>query len=250
MTAKSTSDDNFNWVKDASIRKTVMAEYQRMRSAMRSEAVELVRSKILDGYDLVRAARTIGIDVVDDEKTGKPCMVFDDEEQMEVLLDFAVMFDAENGGPLRHELAKRYAQSDDENLRLMASYFAHYTYAWLRPLRSKANFGIHCEDILTGREVFLVERGLSRTLARIDGRGLFTGLHPFADPRLGCVMTGGAGLPVSLKGIETALEELLAALKIKKRPPLCLDEKEMSRFVAASIDQAFRIGASKFTIYE
>ena len=250
MTAKSTSDDKFSWVKDASIRKTVMAEYQRIRSAMRSEAVEHARSKILDGYDFVRAARTIGIDVVDDERIGKPCVMFDDEEQANVLSDFAIMFDAEKDGPLRLEFAKRHSQSDDENLRLIASCYAHYTYAWLRPLRSKANFGVHCEDILTGREVFLVDRGLSKTLARIDGMGMLTGLHPFADPRLGCVMTGGAGLPVSLKGIETALENLLAALKIEKRPPLCLDEKEMSRFVAASINQAFRIGANEFISYE
>ena len=63
-------------------------------------------------------------------------------------------------------------------------------------------------------------------------------------------MTGGAGLPVSLNGIETALEKLLAALKIDKRPPLDLDEKEMSRFAAASINQAFRVGATAHIRFE
>lgn len=204
----------------------------------------------MDGYDITLAARKIGIDVVDDKKTGKPCIMFDDDEQMSVLADFAMMFDAEKNRPLRLGFAKRYADSDDAALRTMAGLYANYTYAWLRPLRSKMNFGVHCEDILTGTEVFLVDRGFSQTLLRLDGMGLVTGLHPFADPSLGCVMTGGAGLPVALHGIETTLEELLAALGIDKRPPLDLDEKELSRFVAASINQALRAGATEHILYE
>ena len=240
----------FDWVKDAEMRNSVMAEYLRIRNAMQSDSMDKARAKLLDGYDMVHAARTIGIDVVDDKKTGKPCIMFDDEEQMSVLFDFAVMFDAEKNRPLRFKFAEQYANSDDAALRTMAGLFANYTYAWLRPLRSKTNFGVHCEDILTGNEVFLVDRGFSQTLRAQDGMGLFTGLHPFADPSLGCVMTGGAGLPVSLNGIELALEKLLSALRIDKRPPLSLDEKELSRFVAASISQAFRAGATEFIRYE
>lgn len=240
----------FDWVKNAEIRNSVMAEYQRIRNAMQSDRMDKARSKLLKGYDIVHAARTIGIDVVDDKKTGKPCIMFDDEEQMSVLFDFAAMFDAEKNRPLRFQFAEQYANSDDAALRTMAGFYANYTYAWLRPLRSKANFGVHCEDILTGNEVFLVDRGFSQTLRQLDGMGLFTGLHPFADPSLGCVMTGGAGLPVSLNGIEMALEKLLPALRIDKRPPLSLDEKELSRFVAASINQAFRAGATELIRYE
>lgn len=242
--------EKFDWVKNAETRNSVMAEYQRIRNAMQSDSVDKARSKLLKGYDIVHAARTIGIDVVDDKKTGKPCIMFDDEEQMSVLFDFAVMFDAGKNRPLRLEFAERHANSDDDALRTMAGFYANYTYAWLRPLRSKANFGVHCEDVLSGNEVFLVDRGFSQTLRQIPGMGLFTGLHPFADPSLGCVMTGGAGLPVSLNGIEMALEKLLSALRIDKQPPLSLDEKELSRFVAASINQAFRAGATEHIRYE
>ena len=240
----------FDWVKNAEMRYSVMAEYQRIRNAMQSGSMDKARAKLLKGYDMGHAARTIGIDVVDDKKTGKPCIMFDDEEQMSVLFDFAVMFDAEKNRPLRLEFAEQYANSDDAALRTMAVLYANYTYAWLRPLRSKANFGVHCEDILTGNEVFLVDRGFSQTLRAHGGMGLFTGLHPFADPSLGCVMTGGAGLPVSLNGIELALEKLLSALRIDKRPPLSLDEKELSRFVATSVNQALRAGATEFVRYE
>lgn len=242
--------EKFDWVKNAETRDSVMAEYQRIRNAMQSDSVDKARSKLLKGYDIVHAARTIGIDVVDDKKTGKPCIMFDDEEQMSVLFDFAVMFDAGKNRPLRLEFAERYANSDDDALRTMAGFYANYTYAWLRPLRAKANFGVHCEDVLSGNEVFLVDRGFSQTLRQIPGMGLFTGLHPFADPSLGCVMTGGAGLPVSLNGIEMVLEKLLSALRIDKQPPLSLDEKELSRFVAASINQAFRAGATEHIRYE
>lgn len=242
--------EKFDWVKNAETRNSVMAEYQRIRNAMQSDSMDKARSKLLKGYDIVHAARTIGIDVVDDKKTGKPCIMFDDEEQMSVLFDFAVMFDAGKNRPLRLEFAERHANSDDDALRTMAGFYANYTYAWLRPLRSKANFGVHCEDVLSGNEVFLVDRGFSQTLRQIPGMGLFTGLHPFADPSLGCVMTGGAGLPVSLNGIEMALEKLLSALRIDKQPPLSLDEKELSRFVAASINQAFRAGATEHIRYE
>lgn len=242
--------EKFDWVKNAETRNSVMAEYQRIRNAMQSDSMDKARSKLLKGYDIVHAARTIGIDVVDDKKTGKPCIMFDDEEQMSVLFDFAVMFDAGKNRPLRLEFAERHANSDDDALRTMAGFYANYTYAWLRPLRSKANFGVHCEDVLSGKEVFLVDRGFSQTLRQIPGMGLFTGLHPFADPSLGCVMTGGAGLPVSLNGIEMALEKLLSALRIDKQPPLSLDEKELSRFVAASINQAFRAGATEHIRYE
>lgn len=64
------------------------------------------------------------------------------------------------------------------------------------------------------------------------------------------IQENGACLPVPLKDIESVLEKLLKALKIKKRPPLELSEGELARFVAASINQAFRAGSSEVIRYQ
>lgn len=239
----------FDWIQEKSICDTVLSEYDHIRDAMSADNVNSARLPLLTKYDMPRAARMLGIDVVKDKKTGKPRIEFDNDQQIAVLFDFAMMFEAEKGRALRYAFVEKYAQSADEALRTNVNFLSDYTYAWLRPLDLKTDFGFLCEDLLTKREVFLVDRSFSQRIEHFKGVGLFTGIHHFGDPNLGCVMTGGAALPVSMDGIERALEELLAALHIDKHPPLEFDEKEMSCFVAASINQALRSGASEFIRY-
>lgn len=241
---------DFTWVKNAATRETVWKDYRRIRDAMQAKSLIKARADYLAKYDMPRAARRLGIDVSIDKASGKPSIDLDNEQQLDVLFDYAMMFEAESGRPMCVDFAARYRDSPDESLRAMAEFCADYHYAWLRPLQVKAGFGARCENLLTQTECFVVDRGFSMTFGQHRNLGMFTGLHPFGDPKLGCVMTGGAGLPVSLHGIESALENLLIALKIEKRPPLELTEAELSRFVAASINQAFRAGSSEQIRYE
>lgn len=241
---------DFTWVKNAAMRETVWQEYRRIRDAMQEDVVENVRAEFFAKYDMPRTARRLGIDVSVDESSGKSRIDLDNEQQLDILFDYAQMFDDASGHPLRVDFVSRYRDSSDESLRTLAEFCADYHYAWLRPLQVKLGFGVRCENILTHTECFVVDRGFSQTFEMRRNLGMFTGLHPFADPKLCCVMTGGAGLPVPLKDIESVLEKLLKALKIKKRPPLELSEEELARFVAASINQAFRAGSSEIIRYE
>ena len=242
--------DRFDWVKDASVRERVFAEYRRIRNLMLAERVEKARADLFAKFDMPRAARAIGIDVSFDEKARKPSIDLDNDQQLDILLDYAMMFYCEDVPPLRYEFIRKHGQSENEGLRVISQLYSDYSYAWLRPLRTKAKFGVHCEDLLSGREVFLVDRGLSQTLTKESSRGLATGIHSFGDPALGCVMTGGAGLPFSLENSMTVLEEMLIDLKIEKRPPMSLDEKETGRFVARFLHGAMRSGISEFVRYE
>ena len=242
--------DRFDWMKDASVRERVFAEYRRIRNLMLSRRVEKARVDLFVNFDLPRTARAIGIDVTFDKKAHKPRIDFENNQQLDILLDYVMMFDCENARPLRYEFIRRHERSGDEGLRVVSKLYSDYSYAWLRPLRTKANFGVHCEDLLSGREFFLVDRGLSHTLAREPSNGLATGIHPFGDPALGCVMTGGAWLPFPLENSMTALEEMLIDLKIEKRPPMSLDEKETARFVAKFLHSAMRNGISDYVRYE
>ena len=217
---------------------------------MLAGCVEKARADLFADFDMTRVARAIGIEVSFDKKARKQCILFDNEQQADILFDYAMMFDCEDARPLRYEFIRRHERSENEDMRVVSKLYSDYSYAWLRPLRTKANFGVHCEDVLSGREVFLVDKGLSQTLTRKSSHGLATGIHPFGNPALGCVMTGGAGLPFPLEDFTTVLEEMLIDLKMEKRPPMSLDEKETARFVARFLHGAMRSGISEFVRYE
>ncbi len=242
--------DNFGWVKDSSTRAKVFEEYQRIRAATRTKSVSEARAKLFLERDLPRMARSIGIGVSTDKKTGKQVIEFDNHQQMDILFDYAMMFAAGEGRPLRYEFIKRYGQSQDESLRITAAIYADYKYALLTPIRVKMNYGAHCRDILSGKEFFLMDRGMSNAFMKDLSVGLATGIHPFGDPSLGCVMTGGAALPLPLEGVDDSLKEVLSGLKIDKHPPMSLDEREESRFVATFLNAAMQSGLSELIRYE
>ena len=242
--------DKFGWVKDSSMREKVFEEYQRIREATKSKYVSEARAEMFLKIDLPRAARLIGIDVSTDKKTGKPVIEFDNNQQVDILFDYVMMFDVAEGRPLRYEFISRFRQAAEESLRITAEIYSDYKYAWLMPIRSKSNFGAHCRDLLSGREFFLLDRGMSNAFTKDSSVGLATGIHLFGDPSLGCVMTGGAAIPLPLDGIEAMLKELLSGLKIDKLPPMSLDEGEEARFVAAVVKVAIQSGLSKIIRYE
>ena len=243
-------DNRFDWVKDSSAREKVFAEYRRIRNAMMARCVSEARSGLFRDFDLPRAAQAIGIDVSFDKKARKPSIDLDNKQQLDILLDYAMMFDCEAGRPLRYEFISRYGRSESSDLRTVAAVCSDYTYAWLRPLRVKVNFGAHCIDMLSGREVFLVDKGLSQAFIADSSKGIATGIHPFGDPALGCVMTGGAGLPFPLPEAATIIEEVLIDLKINKRPPMTLSDDETCRFVALFLRAAMDNGLSDRVRYE
>ena len=244
-------DSRFDWMNDSSTREKVFAEYRRIRDAMLAKCVSDARNALFfRNVDMVRVAQSIGIDTSFDRKTRKPCIDFDDQQQLDILLDYAMMFDCTDGRPLRYEFIRRYSQSKSEELRIISKVYSDYAYAWLRPIRSEAGFGAHCVDMISGREVILVDKGLSHTLAEDPWQGIATGIHPFGDPALGCVMTGGAGLPFPLLETATVLEEMLIDLKIDKRPPMVFSDDEASRFVACFLRAAMRNNLSEHVRYE
>jgi hypothetical protein len=107
----------------------------------------------------------------------------------------------ENG----ENLVQRYAEAHPATPGTDESYLLNaYTQAKYRVLTAQSavpDAGVHCRDVLSGEELFLMDLGLSRSLG--SGEAAFaTRTIPLGE----YCMTGGAGLPItSHKAIQHAL---------------------------------------------
>lgn len=230
---------DFSWVKNAAIRAEVNAEYRRIRDVMITREAATLNCDLNPKADFYAGARKIGIEV--GRSDGRDCVMFDFEDEAVILQDYLSMFYASDGTLPRREFVRKHLHDDNATVRTMCEFWSDYRYTWLRPLQTKTGFGLRCLDLLSGREFFLVDHWFSKTAAQGAARLIFTGVHSFGRPELGCVMTGGAGLPFPDCKAEELLAVLLDELKIAKRPPLELTDAEWSEFVASSVRSALHV---------
>jgi hypothetical protein len=165
-------------------------------------------------------------------------LVFDSEDMTSVMMDCCLYDWFENG----KNLAQRYAEAhpatpaSDESYLLQA--FLHAKYRILVAQSAVPGAGLHCQDLLNGGELFLMDLAFSRTLPA-GNAAIATRTIPLGEYS----MTGGAGLPITSK---EAIRGALRRFENEKGEPL-----EGARGVALSIARAcLASGAADHIAYE
>ena len=121
-------------------------------------------------------------------------LVFDSEDMTSVMMDCCLYDWFENG----KNLVQRYAETHpatpgtDESYLLQAC--LHAKYRILVAQSAVPGAGIHCQDVLNGGELFLMDLAMSQGVPS-GNAALATRTLPLGE----YWMTGGAGLPVSSK---------------------------------------------------
>jgi hypothetical protein len=121
-------------------------------------------------------------------------LVFDSEDMTSVLMDCCLYDWFVDGKNLVQRYVEMHPASPgtDESYLLQAYLQAKYRIAVVHSTVPGA--GVHCQDVLNGEELFLMDLGLSQSIP--DGTAaLATRTIPLGEYS----MTGGAGLPISSK---------------------------------------------------
>ena len=145
-----------------------------------------------------------------------------------VVGDFASMMDDQGDGPAIRRVLARKDELDDIDARA-ATYYANYRYTWLEILAMKAGVGLKCRDLLTGEELFLMEKRLSRSAEK--GMTICVGIAPMEDVYIAV----GVLAPARFENPATILKIVLTHLGLPTALPIRLDAADQARFAAETI---------------
>lgn len=121
-------------------------------------------------------------------------LVFDSEDMTSVMMDCCLYDWYENG----KNLVQRYAETHpvtpgtDESYVLQAC--LHAKYRILKVQSAVPGAGVHCQDVLNGGELFLMDVAMSQNVPNVNA-AMATRTIPLGE----YWMTSGAGLPISSK---------------------------------------------------
>ena len=169
------------------------------------------------------AAKRLGF--ATDPKTG---FILDANLDM-VAGDFAAMMDDQHGEPAIKRILKRKDKLENKYDRASAEYYENYRYTWLEVLAVKAGVGMKCRDLLTGEELFLMEKSFS--LGDVKGRTVCAGIAPMGNVylALGCIH------PANFENPATILKIVMTHLGLPAEPPIQLSFADQARFAAETI---------------
>ena len=220
--AKYTGPVDFKFVKDAAKREKAIYDYEGVRIVTR-EFVRHVVMHELTQEERRDAAKRLGF--ATDPKTG---FILDANLDM-VAGDFAAMMDDQHGEPAIKRILKRKDKLENEYDRAAAAYYENYRYTWLEVLAVKAGVGMKCRDLLTGEELFLMEKSLS--LGDVKGMTVCAGIAPMGDVylALGCIH------PANFENPATILKIVMTHLGLPTEPPIRLSFADQARFAAETI---------------
>lgn len=159
--------------------------YRRLRALSMELNHRIIKTVPQQAYDEVGDA--IGI-------LHNGVLVFDSTDMTSVMMDCCLYDWFENG----KNLVQRYAETHparpgtDESFLLQACLQAKYRI--LVAQSAVPGAGLHCQDVLNGGELFLMDLALSQSVPSVNA-ALATRTIPLG----GYWMTGGAGLPISSK---------------------------------------------------
>lgn len=159
-----------------------------------------------------------------------------------VVGDFASMMDDQGGGPAICRVLARKDELDDIDARA-ATYYANYRYTWLEILAMKAGVGLKCRDLLTGEELFLMEKGLSRSAEK--GMTICAGIAPMED----VYIVVGVSAPARFENPATILKIVLMHLGLPAELPIRLGAADQARFAAETIRRIHANGNFGFVCY-
>ena len=219
--AKYTGPVDFKFVKDAAKREKAIYDYEGVRIVTR-EFVRHVVMHELTQEERRDAAKRLGITT--DPKTG-----FIPDANLDMVTgDFAAMMDDQHGEPAIRRVLSRVDKLDDYD-RAAAAYYENYRYTWLEVLAVKAGVGMKCRDLLTGEELFLMEKSFS--LGDVMGMTVCAGIAPMGDVYLAL----GVIHPANFENPATILKIVLTHLGLPAEPPIQLSFADQARFAAETI---------------
>lgn len=220
--AKFTGPVDFKFVKDAARREKAIYDYEGVRIVTR-EFVRHVVMHELTQEERRDAAKRIGF--ATDPKTG---FILDANLDM-VAGDFAAMMDDQHGEPAIKRILKRKDKLENKYDRASAEYYENYRYTWLEVLAVKAGVGMKCRDLLTGEELFLMEKSFS--LGDVKGMTVCAGIAPMGNVylALGCIH------PANFENPATILKIVMTHLGLPAEPPIQLSFADQARFAAETI---------------
>ena len=219
--AKYTGPIDFKFVKDPVRRDKVLYDYEGVR-IVTQEFVRHVVMKELTQEERRDAARRLGFAL--DPATG-----FLADPTLDMIAgDFASMMDDQHGEPAIKRILKRVEKLDDYD-RAAAAYYENYRYTWLEVLAVKAGVGMKCRDLLTGEELFLMEKSFS--LGDVKGRTVCAGIAPMGDVYLSL----GTIHPANFENPATILKIVMTHLGLPTELPIRLSFADQARFAAETI---------------
>ncbi len=159
-----------------------------------------------------------------------------------VVGDFASMMDDQGDGPAIRRVLARKDKLDEIDARA-ASYYANYRYTWLEILAMKAGVGLKCRDLLTGEELFLMEKSLSCTCEK--GMTICVGIAPMED----VYIIVGVSAPARFENPATILKIVLTHLGLPTELPIRLNAADQARFAAETIRRIHANGNFSRVLY-
>lgn len=159
-----------------------------------------------------------------------------------VVGDFASMMDDQDGEPAIRRVLARKDGLDDIDARA-ATYYANYRYTWLEILAMKAGVGLKCRDLLTGEELFLMEKSLSRSAEK--GMTVCVGIAPMEDVYIAV----GVSAPARFENPATILKIVLTHLGLPTERSIRLNVADQACFAAETIRRIHANGNFGFVSY-
>ena len=219
--AKLTGPFDFKSVKDYKVRDKLLYDYDGVRTITR----DFVRRVVM--HEMTReerqdAAKRLGFAV--DGDTG---LLLDRTLDM-VIGDFGSMMDDQHGDPAIKRVLKR-KESLGEYDRAGAEFYENYRYTWLEVLDVKTGLGVKCRNLMTGEDLFLMEKSLSQS--DVKGRTFCVGIAPMGEVYLAL----GVIHPAHFENPAMVLKVVLSHLGLSSELPVSLSFSDQARCAAETI---------------
>ena len=231
---------DFGWLEKARKRDAVFADYRQLRTFM-SEYVGTKIYKMIRREDMLEAANRLGI-----ARNGRT-LCFESEEEMAILTDFCVFLSCAEGKiPAVAQYMNQLDMAGISALeRRTCECWRRYRYTVVEPLKHYDGFGILGRDLLSRRELVLVDRGLgsSQNPRIVD---MAVGLVPFGD----CFMTTGTALPLPAEAVDEVIATVLKEQGIPYTNSVSLTKRQQVVFAGNVIRLALAGGMGEHVRYQ
>ncbi|MCR5414023.1 MAG: hypothetical protein K6F50_04765 [Kiritimatiellae bacterium] len=212
---------DFKKVKDPAWREKTLRDYENIRDMTSAFMRECIACKVF-GPERSAVARRLGF--TREEMKGPLRRALDI-----VVGDYAIMMDDKDGEPAIKRIIAEGGELEPWQ-KVAAGYYGQYRYTWLEVVSVKSGFGMKCKNLMTGKDIFLMEKSLS---SHPDAKGMTicAGIAPMGEVWL----VLGAIHPAGFENPSTILKIVLSHLGLSSELPVELSFGDQARFAAETI---------------
>ena len=220
--------DDFTWVKDRAMRESALAEYEKLCVVLKAFVNHRLRPAITEERWNAAIARLGVSDGLDG---------FGDEGILAwVVEDYAAMLDDSTGRPVIAEILEKAGDLSEIEKRA-AEYFKAYRYTWLKVEAVKTGVGMKCLDLMTGKNLFLLDPKESNQ-PDVKGMTLCSGIAPAGRYHINL----GMYHPANFDNAPAILKIVLTHLGLPTELPISLSPADTARFAAETINRIYKLG--------